>query len=169
MGDLFHSDSSQQSTSNNQVGVQGGVGVGANNSGTVVAGGSSIDRFTSQGQGNTINITTSDIEALHLADSVTANALAANTGVSLQAVNSSRQLASEALATLQTVHADEAATTNNALQASIDIAARAAPQSGAAQAEITGSQAADTNKQLIIAVAAAVITALAGYFYTKNK
>jgi hypothetical protein len=153
MGDLFRNTQSSQSTSNQQVGVQGGVGVGAGTSGAVAAGGTAIQGGVGYGSsGATINITTSDIEALHLADSVTHDALASNTIVATGAINVAGQTAIEALHNAHDLSESLAQITLDASNSAQGIAARAAPQSPAATAEILGAQSNAQSKTVIIAI-----------------
>lgn len=165
MGDLFRNQQSQQSTANNQVGVQGGIGIGAS-ANAPAAGASGTAVLSNISTAGPINITTSDIEALHLVDNVTGNALGSNTAVTTAAINASYNTATNALALAQQIHGTDAVTTNNALAGALQITATAAPQSPGATAELLGAQS--NFSQVYIAIAGAVIVGLI-YYLSQRK
>lgn len=175
MGSFFTTSNATQATDNSQVGVQGGIGIGSGTSGAVAAGESTAIKDVGTGSnvtgGQVINITTSDVEALHTVQGVTVAALEANQNVSNQSINAAQQVAINALETLQSGNqlANESAA--GAVAATQAIAASAAPQSDAAQSEALASIAtggSSIKNQIIVAVVAAVIIAGLAY-YTKNK
>lgn len=141
MGDMFSSKSASQSTVNNQVGVQGGVGIGA---GAINYG--------------RISVENSDIRALSNVIDLGKMVVGSNRDVSLSAINGANITANNALQTLQSVGGKFADLASNAVATSQQIAAQAAPVS-----EGNIIESANHNAQVItyVAIGGAVLLALA--------
>lgn len=161
MGDLFRNTQSQQSTANQQVAVQGGVGVGGGTSGVVAVGGTAVQGGIASGSKNaTINITDASPDVLHLADDVTNNALASNTVIASESINAAQSIAAQSLESVHDLSGNLAQIASDASQSSQGIVARAAPQSPEAAAELLGAQSSGTNTTILyalVAVAAIII------------
>lgn len=176
MGSLFSSNSASQATTNSQVGAQGGSGttstVGSGNAAPVAGGNNATatGALTAYGTGNQINITTSDVEALHTVDDVTHDALAANQAVSLDSVNAANQVAINALGTVESVAGQNASTANNAVAAAQNIAGQAAPVSeGNLALGLEAQNQGTTSKQIEVGVAVALVTGLVYYLAKGHK
>lgn len=171
MGSLFSSNSASQATTNSQVGAQGGSGttatVGSGNQGTV-AGGNNSTAIGPLSASGSINITTSDVEALHTVDNTVHDALEANQAVSTDSVNAANQVAINALSTVEAVAGQNAATTNNAVQTAQAIAGQAAPVSEGNLALGLTNQG-STTKQIEVGVAIAAVTGLLFYLVKGHK
>lgn len=150
MGDLFRNTQTSQATNNKQVAVQGGTGVGSDTSGAVAVGGTAIQGGVGYGSKNaTINITDASPDVLHLAGDVTHDALASNTIISSESINAAQSIAAQSLANAHDLSDHLAQITSDASQSAQGIAARAAPQSPEAAAELIGAQGAAQSKQMI--------------------
>lgn len=191
MGSLFTSDSASQSTTSQQVGVQGGSG------GTTVG-------FGANDSGNIINVESPDVDAVHAvndiasksleagayetgqaiqgvttiasqAESLAGYAIGAEAGtahdseiitgaIAAQSINSAQQVAINALEDIHAQQVTDSGTTHDAVQAAVGIAGQAAPQS----AGFTAESLSTTNSKTVeyVAIAAAISVGL--YFLAKR-
>lgn len=122
MGSLFTSDSASQSTSSQQVGVQGAsgttIGVGSGTGGSVASSGSTAFGNVSGGIGGaSINITSSDIEADHDLASVAGLALDEEQHVAYDSLAANTQVTANAIGAVTHEADNEAVLAGNAISA----------------------------------------------------
>lgn len=153
MGSLFKSSSAKQSTSNQQVGVQGTGAIGQ--SGTVggsqaASGAVALGNIT--GTGQTINITSSDIAALE-----------SNQAIATTAINAANITSIHALETLQMGQNNAAALIAQTQAGANQVALAATPVSAG---EVATAATATLKPILTVAVVAAVV--IGGIIIVKN-
>ncbi len=143
MGDLGTSSEANQTTINNQVGVQGGVGLGA---GSI---------------GNRIEYT--DYRSVQAATQLGSNAVLGNTSVSLAAINGANITTNRALESLQSIGGLFAGIAKSATDSNSQIAAQAAPVS---EGNIIQSANHDAHVIAYVAIGGAILLAM---YYISHK